>query len=238
MNKATSDRPSFPNPIHGIAVALWVLGLLAMGGCGLTRDATPDSQPTTVAPENAAITPGRTIASAPPPLSSSRPADVEATVVTSFHALNAGPPAFPPATCPVTRAPESPFIPPAPYPEQPAAGFFWYGSGALWTEIPDDGRWHDLPYDAQHGYSQKIVFWSDGYDWQAEPQPALALEGRRLDAPAPPLDAAPANNAYHDDYGSFIMTGGSIPTEGCWEFTAHYKGAELMYVVWVAPEEK
>src|SRR5438128_2043580 len=43
-------------------------------------------------------------------------------------------PALPPDSCPVTLAPSPAFVPPAPYLRFPAAGYFWYGTAALFTE--------------------------------------------------------------------------------------------------------
>jgi len=239
MRETTTTRPAFPRLFHPVVLALLLLGHLALTGCGATTDAAANSEPASaparIQPEDATSSPATPDLASRTPASEPQPAGSEAAFATAFFTLDAGPPDFPPATCPVTRAPEPPFVPPAPYPEQPASGFFWYGTAALWTELPEDGRWHDLPYDAKTGYSQKIVFWNEHYDWKREPQPSLTLEGHRLDADAPPLDAAPATNAFHDDYGSFMMTGGGIPGAGCWQFTAHYNGDDLTYVVWVAP---
>ena len=80
--------------------------------------------------------------------------------------------------CPVTRPPNPAFTPPAPYPAPPADEF-WYGTTALWTRLPDDGAWYGLPHD-EHGYSQKVFWWREGYHSQSEPQPVLTVTGKRL----------------------------------------------------------
>jgi hypothetical protein len=50
-------------------------------------------------------------------------------------------PDLPPESCPVTAPQEPVFQPPAPNsPESPYPGGFWYGSNALWTLLPNDGR--------------------------------------------------------------------------------------------------
>jgi hypothetical protein len=33
-----------------------------------------------------------------------------------------------------------------------------------------------------------------------------------------------------------MVTGMELPTAGCWEITAEYRGAELSYIVWVAED--
>jgi len=139
--------------------------------------------------------------------------------------------ASPPASCPITRPQDPPFIPPLPYPPTPPphyGGKFWYGTEALWTWLPPDGTWRTL--------RDKSFWWRDGFDWRTEQQPQLALTGRRLDAPAPPFSApAPATNGYRDDIGPFMLTGVGLATPGCWEITGRYAGTELSFVVWVTP---
>ena len=138
----------------------------------------------------------------------------------------------PPASCPVTRAPKPPFVPPAPYPAKTLAGSFYLGTTKLWVVV-STSPWHRLP-PWDRGYRQKIVWWSEGYDWKADPQPALSITGRRLDAPASPLIVDDhANGSYRDDMQSFIMSGVNLPTTGCWEITGRLKGQELKFVVWV-----
>jgi hypothetical protein len=105
----------------------------------------------------------------------------------------------------------------------------------LWTDIPIDGRWHSLPYTEGKGYTQKVVFWNESYDWQTEAVPGLTLSGRQLDGDALTFVADHATNGYHPEVGSFILTGVEIPSLGCWELTGHYRDAELTFVVWVTP---
>lgn len=136
--------------------------------------------------------------------------------------------------CPITQAPVAPFTPPSPYPAQPPGDYFWYGTESLWTALPPDGVWSDLPHNAD-GYTQKVFWWREGYSWTEEPQPALTVSGRRLDADAPPLNASPATNAYAEDIQSAMLVGVDIPTLGCWEITGRYADAELSFVVRVAP---
>ena len=133
--------------------------------------------------------------------------------------------------CPVTQPPDTPFTPPGPY-GAPLQGEFWYGSPALWTSLPVDGVWRDLPR-SQAGYTQKVAWWRLGYDWKAEPEPDLTVTGKRLDGEAPPLVASKATNAFAADIGSAMLVGVDIPTTGCWEITGRYGEQELSFVILV-----
>jgi len=140
----------------------------------------------------------------------------------------------PPASCPVTVPQDPPFTPSVPYDALGHQGYFWYGSSSLWTELPADAIWYSLPHNPE-GYTQKVVWWRDGYVWNEEPEPNLIVTGERLDAPAPSLNVSTANGVYASDIGSAMMVGMDIPTLGCWKITGKYKDAELSFVIWVAP---
>jgi hypothetical protein len=142
----------------------------------------------------------------------------------------------PPADCPVTiPANRDDFKAPEPYsPDAPWENEFWYGTDNLWTSLPADGIWADLP-DNPEGYTQKIFWWSDLFVLKDELKPALEVTGRRLDAKAPPLKTYGATNASAGDIGNAMLTGVDFPTLGCWEITGRYKKSGLTFVVWVAP---
>jgi hypothetical protein len=141
----------------------------------------------------------------------------------------------PPQNCPVTRPPDSGFNPPPPYPDvAPSSDEFWYGSRALWTAVPKSGVWSDLPLNSS-GYTQKIFWWSEKFSIRDEPEPDLSVSGRRLDAQAAPLNVSRATNAFAGDIKTAMLVGVDFPTTGCWEITGDYKGAELSFVVWIAP---
>lgn len=110
---------------------------------------------------------------------------------------------------------------------------FWYGTPALWTNLPSDGIWQGLPQD-NGGYVQKAVFWREGFVALEELKPALIVSGRRLDASAPIFSFSDATHGW-DETGDFMLAGISIPTIGCWEITAEYQDAQLVYVVMVSP---
>jgi hypothetical protein len=135
-----------------------------------------------------------------------------------------------PASCPATHAPEPPFVPPAAYRSTPAGGQFWYGTPALWTALPTTGAWPNLPFDA-NGFTQKILWWHDGYDWRAEPVPNLVVSGTKVDGPSKALVSSAGSNAFASDIGSAMVVVVSMPTAGCWKITGAYKESQLSFVV-------
>jgi len=142
---------------------------------------------------------------------------------------------IPSRDCPVTTAGKASFEAPAPYsPKAPWPNQFWFGSEHLWTALQSDGVWSGLPHNPA-GYTQKLVWWSEGYIWNEEPEPALTVTGERLGAPAPLLTTSDANGVFADDMGSAMMAGFDFPTLGCWKITGQYEKTELSFVVWLAP---
>jgi hypothetical protein len=82
--------------------------------------------------------------------------------------------------CPVTQKPVPAFAPPVGQ-TSPGNGDFFYGTSKLWVVVHP----HQRPPRLDAGYRQKIAWWSEGYDWKADPHPALAITGKRLDGAAP-----------------------------------------------------
>ena len=142
-----------------------------------------------------------------------------------------------PKTCPISKPPVRPFVPPSPYLAKTSPGHFWFGTVKLWTSLPADGIWRGLPhYRSDPTFRQKLFFWREGYNWRTESPPHLIVTGRRLDASAPPLAFACANAGWGDDKEHpFMVTGVNFPTLGCWEVTGDYDGDKLTFVVWLAP---
>jgi hypothetical protein len=141
-----------------------------------------------------------------------------------------------PKSCPITKPPDPPFVPPPPYPAKTNPNSFWFGTDKLWTQLRTDGTWKGPPHWSDGTFRQKLFFWREGYNWRAESRVHLIVTGRRLDATAPPLVFDCANAGWGEDKEHpFIVTGINIPTLGCWEFTGNYNGDKLTYVVWVAP---
>jgi hypothetical protein len=129
----------------------------------------------------------------------------------------------PPGACPVT-SPDMAFVPPAPYPATADRGRFWYGNAGLWTTLSNDGHWSGL----------KVVWWHPGFDGRVEQRPALRVVALRLDRLAPLYEVIGATNAHNEGFGGngwAIMSGVSLPSEGCWELMADYKGHSVSFVV-------
>ena len=135
------------------------------------------------------------------------------------------------ADCPLTQPPERRFIPPEPYPEYPGEGMFWFGNNGLWTAVPDNATWQALPHDEQ-GYTQKLFWWSQKY--KDEEISELRVTGQQLDGAAT-FTSDQATSGYHFDLQTFMLTGGKMPTAGCWQITGNFKGESLSYVVWIEP---
>jgi len=141
----------------------------------------------------------------------------------------------PTANCPVTVPQIPAFVPPPPYDSLNSfVDHFWYGSNSLWTILPENGVWDYLPHNPT-GYTQKILWWREGYVWDQEPEPNLIVTGERLDESAPPLVPSKATNAYASDIESAMLVGVDFPTHGCWKITGRYNNVELSFVIWVAP---
>ena len=76
-----------------------------------------------------------------------------------------------------------------------------------------------------------MFWWRDGYDWRTEQRPNLTITANRLDADAPLVEHAGATNAYHESFGSAMLSGIAIPTPGCWEITGTYEGTTTLGIV-------
>ncbi len=138
------------------------------------------------------------------------------------------------AACLTTNAPDKQFVPPGPYLKNAGQTRFWYGTPALWTGLPYDGNWGGV--HTAKGYRQKLFFWSEGYDWRKEPKPSLIITAKRLDGNAPDVAIADANNAFFPSRDAAgMVTAFEIPTDGCWEVTAHYRGHALTFIVSAKP---
>lgn len=145
-----------------------------------------------------------------------------------------------PSGCPITKAPEHPFIPPAL--DRVTDGTFVLGSPMLWTRVTT--HW------LLNRTGNKLPYHSEVYTRYKLNNPPLAVMARRLDASEPLVWAERINNAFQlspgaraDDIAARGGTGAMItalpiPTAGCWEISAHYTPAgdkvhTLTYTVWV-----
>jgi hypothetical protein len=139
-----------------------------------------------------------------------------------------------PKSCPITKHPDPPFVPPPPYPTKTNPNSFWFGTGKLWTQLPNEGTrklGHYSPSDPT--FRRVLFFWREGYNWRTEYRyrPRLTVTGRQLDATAPPLVFDCANTGWGEDKEhAFIVAGINLPTTGCWEITGNYSGDKLTFV--------
>ena len=131
-------------------------------------------------------------------------------------------------TCPVTKASEHTFVPPALWGVGP-----WFGTEKLWTRVE---MWEHWRKDELGYYVPKLAWFSSTFDWTPEHWPKehlLTITGRRLDGPSKPLIFETAE-AYMPGR-PFITAGVHLPTAGCWEITGHSKGENLTFVVKIVP---
>jgi hypothetical protein len=142
--------------------------------------------------------------------------------------------------CPVTKAPEHPFIPPPPL-DTAEDGTFVLGTAGLWARVTTHWLLHQT--------SNKLPYHSESYSKYKVGNPPLAVVARRLDAPEPLVWAERVNGAWQssgarpDDVAArsgigAMITSLPIPAAGCWEISAHYTPAQdkvqtLTYTVWV-----
>jgi len=101
-----------------------------------------------------------------------------------------------------------------------------HGNGAISTALWPDGRVEFRP--GGPGFVDPDGSLRMKWPWWHRAKGALTIEGRRLDAPAPPLRTTlppdkPDHVGMHPMYFLF-------PTEGCWEITGRVGDAKLTFV--------
>jgi hypothetical protein len=121
------------------------------------------------------------------------------------------------------RSPASDHAPPASMNDSDALRrSFNHGNGALWVMLPPDGI---IRADVQKDGWLRMKF-----PWWRGVAGELTVEGRRLDAPAPPM---------RSDVGTVAQIGETgvnpailiFPSEGYWEVTGHVRDKSLTFVV-------
>jgi hypothetical protein len=143
---------------------------------------------------------------------------------TAVHAPADAPTATSLLSCPVTAPNGS--TPPG---EQPSPDL--HGNGRIWTGLWPEGRVVFKPGGPGHilpDGSLEMKWW-----WWRGVMGQLTIEGRRLDAPAPPLRAE-----IPEGYGAtgFQASGLIFPSQGCWEVTGRVGEASLTFVTLVVRE--
>jgi hypothetical protein len=100
-----------------------------------------------------------------------------------------------------------------------------HGNTKLWTAL-----WPGGVIKAEPDYVDKDGSIHMKFGWWRGVSGRLSIQGRRLDAPAPPLRAE-----VPDGYGDrgFQASGVIFPTEGCWEITGQVGAARLTVVNFV-----
>lgn len=139
-------------------------------------------------------------------------------------ARSTGPTDSPRAACPVTLPNEN--TPPG---ERPSPSH--YGNGKLWTALRVDGVVRFKP--GGPGHIEPDGSLTMKWPWWRSVHGKLEIEGRRLDGPAPPLQADIPEG--YGDIG-FQATALIFPTEGCWEVTGKAGDASLTFVTLVLKE--
>lgn len=138
------------------------------------------------------------------------------------------------ASCPVTQPngnnpPEfGETIPPQPYDGYEGG----YGNASLWTNLWMWGE-GEVPVPVTH-VQPDGAFGPMKWAWYRYVPGRLDIEGRRLDAPASPLQADIPTG-----YGGFgfQVSGITFPSAGCWEITGRLGDERLTFVTLViAPE--
>lgn len=133
-------------------------------------------------------------------------------------------------TCDVTR-PTDPFVPPDGYPAEPPARYEsdWYGTSAIWVMLDRDGETWPFEPRGSSGIPQKTFWWSENWAPDEEPEPDIQVVGTRLDRSGSFM-FSPGTNA-SADFGTAMLVGIDIPSEGCWRLTGTYRRQSLSYVV-------
>jgi len=101
-----------------------------------------------------------------------------------------------------------------------------FGNNDLWVvPLQEDGVIRAGPSAVQSDGSISTKF-----GWWRITSGTLTISGRRLDAPAPALQAS-----VPEGYGSggFQASGVTFPTDGCWEITGNVGGGTLSFVTFV-----
>jgi hypothetical protein len=128
------------------------------------------------------------------------------------------------ASCPVTKY--GSWTPPTDvYVEPTLVNELAFGNGKLWV-FGTQGILYPLPEQISAGTG--TINWK--FPWFRATKGQLEITGRRLDAPAPPLEFEP--NPFYGDIG-FQPSGVGFPTEGCWELTGKVGDTSITFVVFV-----
>jgi hypothetical protein len=109
----------------------------------------------------------------------------------------------------------------------------YHGNGVLWTALPPGGIDKGGTPEPDGSTSQKYPWWTVGTTGE------LTIQGRRVDAPAPPLRARIGSGVPETPFatvpgGRFWASGIYFPTQGCWQVTGRVGPTSLTFVVFMA----
>jgi hypothetical protein len=140
--------------------------------------------------------------------------------------------------CPVTVSGDTPFTPVAETPQPPPPESFqasWFGTPDLWTFVYDAGQmWVGLPVTPAETRTQITMWWSQGMDISAEPNPEISMVAEHiLGSPSSRIEEGRVTTGGNPEMGQFALVRLDFPHDGCWEITTTYKGATVSYVAWV-----
>ena len=135
-----------------------------------------------------------------------------------------------PPACPVTTANgDIPLRERSPG-RTPVPAFAYHGNGQIWTVLPaKNGIWRASPRPENGHLVHKGMWWRTT-ELLYFP---LIVEGRRLDALAPPMETYTCSGYV----GDVQPCGISLPTEGCWEITGRAGDVSLTFVVYAIKVE-
>lgn len=132
-----------------------------------------------------------------------------------------------------TSSPVSDFTPPPDHPPVPPDLYdsVWHGSDELWTMISNAGAvWDGLPQNTPGLYTQKVFWWSDGYDAFNDPA-TLEVSAVEIETAQEFVFAgSDVTSGFRPDIGHFMISGVELPP-GCWQLTGHYEGTSTSIVV-------
>jgi hypothetical protein len=111
-----------------------------------------------------------------------------------------------------------------------------HGKGRLWTELAPDGIDRGGTPQPDGSTGQKYPWWTVGTTGD------LTIQGRRVDASAPPLRAlinsgVPQNAFAEVPGGRFWASYLLFPTKGCWRVIGRVGRTSLTFVVFVAEHD-
>ncbi len=138
----------------------------------------------------------------------------------------AGKPGLPQVTIPNGSSPAKANAPHAPMNDTEVLRKNWnHGNGVLWVNLSPRGELVISDNERERDGYYRVKF-----HWWRGVRGLVAIEGRRLDAPAPPLRYKAASIAENGDIGLMPCLL-FFPSAGYWEITGHIADKSLTFVI-------